>query len=313
MLCKAKGFLFASAYRAGNDVPKQQRIRIILDVLDDLRRNYNIDPDRTYIGGFSGGGRVACGIAFALPEYFGGVMPACASGDVREESWLRQRVADRLSVALLTGDKDFNHGEVSRLRNPYLEAIGVRSKVWVQPGLGHAVPGDKVLGEAVAWLEAGLPKRQEQAKRFGAMRRAAADNPSRADQAKTLLGEGKARLDKPETVYSGLMLLKGVLERWNDTPSAAEARKILLEYQDKPERPWEADDIAEQRKFLIARARVLDAYVSGPLDPVYAKQKGAMAKQALEMWQQVADDSPDSPAGMEAKKRIPELRKLAEE
>src|SRR6266699_649079 len=51
--------------------PLGQRVRIVLDVLDQVRRDYRVDPDRTYLSGFSGGGRVACTIAFALPEYFG--------------------------------------------------------------------------------------------------------------------------------------------------------------------------------------------------------------------------------------------------
>ena len=111
-MCDREGVLFASPHAAGNATDTRQRVRIVLDVLDDLRRQYNIDPDRTYIGGFSGGGRIACAIGFSLPEYFGGVVPVCAAGDLREESWLRQRVIDRLSVALLTGESDFNRGEV---------------------------------------------------------------------------------------------------------------------------------------------------------------------------------------------------------
>ena len=41
--------------------------------------------------GFSGGGRVACNIAFSLPEYFGGVIPIGSAGELRPENWLRKR------------------------------------------------------------------------------------------------------------------------------------------------------------------------------------------------------------------------------
>ena len=40
---------------------------MVLDVLDDVRHNVLIDPDRTYIAGISGGGRIACIVGFALP------------------------------------------------------------------------------------------------------------------------------------------------------------------------------------------------------------------------------------------------------
>ena len=107
-VCEQQGILFASPHNAGNSVDTRQRVRVVLDVLDDVRQKYHVDPDRTYLGGFSGGGRIACAIAFSLPEYFGGVFPICAAGDLRDESWLRQRVIDRLSVAHVTGETDFN-------------------------------------------------------------------------------------------------------------------------------------------------------------------------------------------------------------
>src|SRR5205807_1802312 len=128
--------------------------------LDDVRRNFPVDPDRTYLTGFSGGGRIACAVGFALPELVGGLMPLCAGGDLREESWLRHRAADRLSVALLTGTGDFNRGEVERLRGPYLSAVGVRTRVWTQPGLGHGVPNEKTVLEALTWLDEAAPQRK---------------------------------------------------------------------------------------------------------------------------------------------------------
>src|SRR5262249_5944920 len=119
-VCKKENIIFAAPYGAGNGVAGKRRARIALDVLDDLRRNYNVDADRTSITGSSGGGRIACAVGFALPEYFGGVLPVCAAGELREEPWLRLRCIDRLSVGFLTGDNDFNRGECERFRGPML-------------------------------------------------------------------------------------------------------------------------------------------------------------------------------------------------
>ena len=107
------------------------------------------------------------------------------------------------------------------------------------------------------------------------------------------------------------MLLKGSLERWPDAAAADEAKKILADYEGRPERPWEAEDIAEQRKYLIAQARALDAYASGDLPSQYAKMRPDMAKSALDLWQKVLADGVDADACAEAKKRIPALEKLA--
>ncbi len=68
--------------------------------------------------------------------------------------------------------------------------------------------------------------------------------------------------------------------------------------------------VADRRRLLLAQAKALDAYASGPLPDVYVKLRPAMAKQAMEWWYILYKDNPDGPAGQEAKKRIPELKKL---
>jgi pimeloyl-ACP methyl ester carboxylesterase len=308
--CKQLGMLFVSPYGAGNSVSPKKRVRMVLDVLDEVRRLYPTDPDRTYLAGFSGGGRIAWAIASALPEHFGGVIPVCAAGDLREETWLQQRVTDRLSVVLLTGQTDFNRGEVERFRGPILQEVGVRTKVWVQPGLGHGIPNDKTVLEALRWLDEGAAKRAELARKYPATRVSGDAAPSREERAQTLLAEGRERLKTPQTLYSGLMLIQGVMARWPDLKPGEDAKRLLTEYEGKAEKPWEAEDIALQRKNLIARAHGLTAYATGALPAQYVKQRPDMAKAALELWKAILADGPDTPAGVEAKKRIPELEKL---
>ncbi|MBA4015626.1 MAG: hypothetical protein C0483_00410 [Pirellula sp.] len=311
-VCDATGMLFASPYGAGNSTNGPERTRIVLDVLDDVRRRFAIDADRTYLGGFSGGARVACRIAFALPEYFGGVVPVCAAESLREEAWLRQRVIERLSAALITGETDFNRGEIERFRGPLLTDVGVRTKVWMVPKLGHGLPAASVFAEVLRWLEEGVPERRRLATKWLAIR-VAAEAPSRAAWSHSLMDEAKTRLKSPATLYSGLSQLQGIAVRWNDLPAAAEANEILAEYEARTERPWEMDDLAEQRKFLLAEARGLAAYATGPLAPQYEKQRAGMAGAALERWQLLLADDPDAPAGREAQQRIAELMKLVNE
>lgn len=308
--CRKQGVIFASPLAAGNDCPMQQRVRIVLDVLDDLRRNYRTDPDRTYIGGISGGGRVACAIAFSLPELFGGAIPVCASGDLREEGWLRQRVIDRLSVALLTGEQDFNRGEVERFRGPFLKEVGVNARVWVYPGMGHTIPDARDLPEVLTWLDSGAAARRKLAKQYSASALSAENPPGREAWSKLLLDEARGRMKQPKTLYSGLVQLQGIAARWPNLPAATTATELLREYDAKEVRPWDADDINEQRKFLIARARSIDAYGSGPLPEQYAEQRADMLQAAIELWRQVVADSPDSEAGKEGAERIPALEQL---
>lgn len=309
-VCERLGIIFAGPHGAGNNCETTKRVHIVLDVLDDVRRRFNTDVDRTYIAGFSGGGRIACSIGFSLPEHFGGVIPICAAGELREESWLRQRVIDRLSVALVTGENDFNRGEVERFRGPLLRDVGVRTRWWVIPKLGHGMPGGDSLIEVVNWLDEKVEQRRSLAKDYPAIRIAGDQAPTRAEYAGQLLSEGKARIAAPKTLYSGLMLLKGVFTRWPDLPQAAEAKEILLKYDEDPKSDWQEEDVAQQRLFLVARARALDAYASGDLAKAYERQRPAMARAAINLWEQVIADGQDRAASAEGAKRIPELEKL---
>jgi predicted esterase len=309
-VAEREGVLFASPYAAGNSTPGPRRVRIVLDVLDDIRRQYRIDTDRLYLGGFSGGGRIAASIAFALPELFGGVVPVCAAGSLRDEPWLWHRATDRLSAALITGETDFNRGEVERFRGPMLTEVGLRTRVWVVPGVGHGIPGPETMTEAFDFLEEGVAARRKLARDWPASRIAPDAAPTRDEWSQLVLAEAQKRLQSPRGMYRGLMQLSGLAARWPDTPAAQEATELLTEYDARSDRPWEEDDLAEQRKFLVAQARSLDAYVSGPLPPEYAEMRDDMLKAALELWRRVVDDQPDSPAGQQGQERIEELEAM---
>ncbi len=311
-VCEQEGIIFAGPHDAGNSTDMRRRVRIVLDVLDEVRRKYNVDPDRTYITGFSGGGRIACAIGFSLPELFGGVVPICAAGQLRDETWLQHRVIDRLSVAAVTGETDFNRGEVERFRGPLLSHVGVRSKVWVVPKLGHAVPSDGTLSDVFKWLDQGVENRRKLAEKWPAIRAAQATM-SRDAMAKHLLAEAKQRTSRPENVkllYSGLMLMKGVYTRWPDLPEAAEAKQTLVKFDGDANAKWQDEDIAHQRLFLVARARSLDAYASGPLPKQYLAQRPQMAEAAVRLWKMVIDDGQNKKAVEEGKLRIPALVKF---
>ncbi len=104
--CEDADWFFAAPYGVGNSCPPGQRVRAILDVLDDVRARYRIDPDRTYLAGFSGGADPACRIAFALPDQFGGVIALSGDGPLPALDHLRRRMGERLSVALIRGSDD---------------------------------------------------------------------------------------------------------------------------------------------------------------------------------------------------------------
>lgn len=311
-VCKDNGFAFIGVRGAGNNVPPPKRVRIILDCLDDVRRQLPLDADRTYISGFSGGARIASAIAFAHPEFFGGLIPICAAGDLREESWLRHRLMDRVSAALITGESDFNRGEVERWKFGMWKDVGIRSRVWVQPKMGHAMPSNATLAEALKWLEEDADRRSTIAKKSPASRATPGDVLTREEFAKALFDEAKQSLGNKLTQYRGLMILKGIAARWPDLAAGKAALELLKEYDAKKERPWEEDDLAEQRKQIAAEARAMGDYALNgiPAGSQYEKIKPDIAKRAIDLWSVLISDAPDSTLGKEGKKHTAELEKL---
>lgn len=308
-ICRREGLLFASPHEAGNECPLRRRVRIVLDVLDDVCRHDHVDPDRIYLGGISGGARAACTIAFALPEYFGGLVPVCAGGEVRPQRWLWHRAAERLSTAFITGENDFNRAEVERYWTPILQSADIRTRTWVAPKMGHAMPGPDTLGEAFAWLEADLPRRREAAQRWPAQRIDPARPLDRQAWSEALLSEGRQRLGQESLQFSGLMQIKGVLNRWPDLPAAHEAKKILTDYSQRSEHPWAKTDLAQQRQYRIAVARAAADFATGPLLPPYDAQRAKYLEQAQEKWRDVLNHQPDTALRREASKRLAELKK----
>ena len=106
------------------------------------------------------------------------------------------------------------------------------------------------------------------------------------------------------------MLVKGVADRWSDLEVAAEAGRVLAAAERSDDLGWEEEDVAEQRRFLIARARGLSAYATGQLPPQYAAQRSGMAAAAIELWTRVIEDGVDAKAAAEGRELLDPLRKL---
>jgi hypothetical protein len=293
--CEEAGLLFCAAFGAGNNCPPGQRTRIVLDMLDDVRRHYHINPDETYLTGFSGGGRMACSIAFALPEYFGGVAPVCGTNPLHRLAYLGHRVQDRLSVAFVTGANDFNRGENEDYMAPLFQDLGIRSKLWVLPAVGHALPPPAVLKEVHEWLAADLKRRQADVKARPGLATPPEEVLTPLRQATGLLETAEAELKQPERIWRATALLQGVVTRWGKTEAGEKARKLLDEIQGDPKRVdlLAAQGGTEERRMLLAQARGFE--------------KLGDYRRTMQAYQLLVRDHADTPDG---KKAAGELKRL---
>jgi hypothetical protein len=294
--CEEAGVLFCAAYAAGNNCPPGQRTRIVLDMLDDVRRHYHINPDETYLTGFSGGGRMACSIAFSLPEYFGGVAPVCGTNPLHRLAYLGHRVQDRLSVAFVTGANDFNRAENEDYMAPLFQELGIRTKLWVVPAVGHALPPPAVLKEVQDWLVADLKRRQADVKARPGLATPPEEVLTPLRQATGLLETAEAELRQQERTWRATALLQGVVARWGKTEAGEKARKLLDEIQGDPKRVelLAAQGGGEERRMLSAQARGFE--------------KLGDVRRAMQAYQLLVRDHANTPEG---KKATDELKRLA--
>ncbi|HEV3116972.1 MAG TPA: hypothetical protein VGY58_07975 [Gemmataceae bacterium] len=308
--CQTRRVLMAGVHNAGNDVPMALRARIVLDVLDDVRHRFHIDPDRTYITGMSGAGHAASSIAFALPELFGGHIAICGSWNLRAEQMLRQRVAERLSVAILTGTADFNRPELEREFFPILRDQHVRAHLAVYPGIGHAYPSNAQLDQVFQWLEAGLPQRRLLGSLFPASRLTTAASPEEWSTA--VLLEAAQRMEMPGGEASGLFELQAVADRWRGLPAAEMAQSLLHEFDASSPVPWKEIYRTERLNFRYLQSKMFDGIVNSAPPPGYSVPRINLLTIAIALWQEVHDLAPaNSPIATEASARLAALRKEA--
>jgi predicted esterase len=293
--CKDRGLFFCSAYRAGSGRSALVRTRVVLDVLDDVRRRYRIDPERTYLIGFSAGGRLACELAFALPEYAGGVAVLGGKPSLPRLAYLRYLVQDRLSLALVAGARDRRRDENEKYFFPLYQDLGMRCKLWVVPEQGHALPVPEVLADVYAWLEEDLPRRRLQARKYPGLATSPREVLTDRERAKSVLETARQELLDSIRLRRGEALLEGVVERWGRTEAAEKAEEELADLRDDPARAITLRTQAreEQGTLLQAQARGLE-------------RLGRKA-QARQTWLRLSGLEGNSVAGRQARVRATEL------
>jgi tetratricopeptide (TPR) repeat protein len=153
--------IWVGANQSGNDRVLWDRWALALDAVWNLRRLYAIDPERVYVAGFSGGGRVASALTMLYPDVFraglmvmgidwyhdlpvpdqpGAHWPAPFEKPPRD---LLRLARDRRFV-VLTGEHDFNRAQ-SRVVHRELEREGFAAATYLEvPGMSHydPVPGE---------------------------------------------------------------------------------------------------------------------------------------------------------------------------
>ncbi len=167
-LLAERRLIWAGADDSGNDRLRWDRTTLALDAAHNLARLYRLDPERIYAAGYSGGGRVASGLAMLYPEVFrggffffgvdfhrslpipdrpGSHWPARFAPPPRARL---KEVKGATRFVLLTGERDFNRVQTRRTYEAMREE-GFQCVTMLEvPGASHydPVPAD--------WIARGL-------------------------------------------------------------------------------------------------------------------------------------------------------------
>jgi len=154
------GMIFATAADIGNDAnPLDRRDPVALLAAINVMAGYRVNPQRVYIGGFSGGSRVAQRLALGYPDLFHGLLLEAGSDPLGKTlplppASLLAKFQAGTRVVYLTGQSDAAHQDMDRASRQSLRAwciddVDMREIPWT----GHDLADPSALDHALTSLE----------------------------------------------------------------------------------------------------------------------------------------------------------------
>jgi len=141
------GWILVSSYNSASDTKDDPNSAAMTAMWNDAVQRFSIDGRRVYVTGFSGGGRAAVGVAYALPGRIAGVIGAGAGFEDAQASIKAVPFAYFGTV----GDRDMNYYEMRSLEEK-LEKVKAAHRIAYFEG-PHAWMPPELARESVAWME----------------------------------------------------------------------------------------------------------------------------------------------------------------
>jgi hypothetical protein len=166
--------LYIAPQNVGNNFYTCWRVGMAVVAATKIMELYNIDAQRVYVTGLSGGARAACTAAFFHPTLFRGAFPICgaefparvprvhapqdnAYGVFEGDEKLLEKVRSDVGFALITGSKDFVRGYILDLYEGGFAAQKYRAKLFDVPGMNHEIASAATVDRAIRWLDGKKP------------------------------------------------------------------------------------------------------------------------------------------------------------
>lgn len=161
------GVIFVTPANAGNTtVVLSRRVPLALAAETNIAREFPIDPSRIYVGGFSGGSRVALRVALGYPDVFRGALlhagaDPLGNRDPVPPRELFMRFQSSSHLVYVTGERDDFHlsGDARSLQSMRESCVFDMETAEI-PYAGHEVMSSQAFGRALDLLMHPLPPDQ---------------------------------------------------------------------------------------------------------------------------------------------------------
>jgi predicted esterase len=147
------GWIVAASKESRNGVDFDLVLQQVEAELDDVEKNYKIEPDRVIFTGLSGGGMVAHAFSKFHPAR---VTAIVINTGMMEETFMTDDYPQGKLAVFLASPADFRYQEMQRDRS-FLEAHHWKT-TWIEFSGGHTLAPVAIYEQTAAWLEENLPK-----------------------------------------------------------------------------------------------------------------------------------------------------------
>ena len=144
--------IWAGITGAGDQQPVNERLMKAIMTPTMLAQQYALDPERVFIGGFSGGAQVAMILSTGKPELFRGGLFVGGAVFWEENVPPKLEQIKRNRFVFLTGSNDPALNTVRRTAVGYKDAGVTGALLVVMPNERQEMPGPKYLEQSVLWL-----------------------------------------------------------------------------------------------------------------------------------------------------------------
>ncbi len=171
-----RDLLMVTVKRAGNHQDPRRRRGLAVAAAYAMLSEYNIDRNRVYAAGLSGGARIASNVAFYHPEIFRGAILSVGADFLRPVEQVKAeplagdqgypygvmsssdgvnvpRVKRNVRFVIITGAKDFRYANLLDIYHGGYLADGYRATFLDVPNMGHTIAPPGALGEALRYIE----------------------------------------------------------------------------------------------------------------------------------------------------------------